>query len=233
MIVANPKNVDLGALAVLKLEEQGLSMKLEPSSDDLPRVVAPRAGRRDACACVPDRDAEPGAGGEAGWHRRRGAPRLPAVQARRSAPRDAAGHRGRLRRRSGRTGTHSSSATYPSLAEMVRDGPGQVPEVGLRASLAAWWSPSSSPRSWCRCRCAARRAGRRTRPTGSRPPSSLEQQAELAEQLMRRAMRSRARRCETRGRPRRSIASACPRSGEVRCRAARRASSRTRAAMAR
>jgi predicted deacylase len=33
MIVANPKNVDLGALAVLRLEEQGLSMKLEPSSD--------------------------------------------------------------------------------------------------------------------------------------------------------------------------------------------------------
>lgn len=34
MIVANPKNVDLGALAVLALEEQGLSMKLEPSSDN-------------------------------------------------------------------------------------------------------------------------------------------------------------------------------------------------------
>jgi len=33
MIVANPKNIDLGALAVLALEEQGLSMKLEPSSD--------------------------------------------------------------------------------------------------------------------------------------------------------------------------------------------------------
>jgi predicted deacylase len=33
MIVANPKNLDLGALAVLKLEEQGLSMKLEPSSE--------------------------------------------------------------------------------------------------------------------------------------------------------------------------------------------------------
>lgn len=33
MIVANPKNVDLGALAVLTLEEQGLSMKLEPSSE--------------------------------------------------------------------------------------------------------------------------------------------------------------------------------------------------------
>ena len=32
MIVANPKNIDLGALAVLALEEQGLSMKLEPSS---------------------------------------------------------------------------------------------------------------------------------------------------------------------------------------------------------
>jgi predicted deacylase len=33
MIVANPKNIDLGALAVLALEEQGLSMKLEPSSE--------------------------------------------------------------------------------------------------------------------------------------------------------------------------------------------------------
>ena len=33
MIVANPKNIELGALAVLALEEQGLSMKLEPSSD--------------------------------------------------------------------------------------------------------------------------------------------------------------------------------------------------------
>ncbi len=33
MIVANPKNLELGALAVLALEEQGLSMKLEPSSD--------------------------------------------------------------------------------------------------------------------------------------------------------------------------------------------------------
>lgn len=33
MIVANPKNVDLGALAVLKLDEQGLCMKLEPSSE--------------------------------------------------------------------------------------------------------------------------------------------------------------------------------------------------------
>ena len=33
MIVSNPKNIDLGALAVLALDEQGLSMKLEPSSD--------------------------------------------------------------------------------------------------------------------------------------------------------------------------------------------------------
>ncbi len=33
MIVANPKNVDLGALAVLTLEGEGLSMQLEPSSD--------------------------------------------------------------------------------------------------------------------------------------------------------------------------------------------------------
>jgi predicted deacylase len=33
MIVANPKNIDMGALAVLALEEQGLSMKLEPSSE--------------------------------------------------------------------------------------------------------------------------------------------------------------------------------------------------------
>ncbi len=33
MIVANPKNIDLGALAVLKLEALGLDMKLEPSSD--------------------------------------------------------------------------------------------------------------------------------------------------------------------------------------------------------
>lgn len=33
MIVANPKNIDLAALAVLSLEDQGLSMKLEPSSE--------------------------------------------------------------------------------------------------------------------------------------------------------------------------------------------------------
>jgi hypothetical protein len=33
MIVANPKNVELGALAVLRLDEQGIVMKLEPSSD--------------------------------------------------------------------------------------------------------------------------------------------------------------------------------------------------------
>jgi hypothetical protein len=33
MIVANPKNVDLGALAVLKLDEAGIPMKLEPSSE--------------------------------------------------------------------------------------------------------------------------------------------------------------------------------------------------------
>ncbi len=33
MIVAHPKNVDLGALAVLTLEDEGLSMKLEPSSE--------------------------------------------------------------------------------------------------------------------------------------------------------------------------------------------------------
>jgi hypothetical protein len=32
MIVANPKNIDLGAAAVLALEGQGLAMKLEPSS---------------------------------------------------------------------------------------------------------------------------------------------------------------------------------------------------------
>ncbi|MBM4398534.1 MAG: succinylglutamate desuccinylase/aspartoacylase family protein [Deltaproteobacteria bacterium] len=33
MIVANPKNIDLGALAVLALEDERLSMKIEPSSD--------------------------------------------------------------------------------------------------------------------------------------------------------------------------------------------------------
>ena len=33
MIVANPKNIDLAALAVLTLEDQGLRMKLEPSSE--------------------------------------------------------------------------------------------------------------------------------------------------------------------------------------------------------
>ena len=33
MIVANPKNIDMGALTVLALEVQGLSMKLEPSSE--------------------------------------------------------------------------------------------------------------------------------------------------------------------------------------------------------
>ncbi len=33
MIVANPKNVDLGALAVLSLESAGIAMKLEPSSE--------------------------------------------------------------------------------------------------------------------------------------------------------------------------------------------------------
>ncbi|HPV59020.1 MAG TPA: succinylglutamate desuccinylase/aspartoacylase family protein, partial [Rectinema sp.] len=33
MIVANPKNLDLGALAVINLELEGINMKLEPSSD--------------------------------------------------------------------------------------------------------------------------------------------------------------------------------------------------------
>jgi len=33
MIVANPKNVDLGALAVLRLDAEGIVMKLEPSSE--------------------------------------------------------------------------------------------------------------------------------------------------------------------------------------------------------
>jgi predicted deacylase len=33
MIVANPKNLDLAALAVLSLESEGIKMKLEPSSD--------------------------------------------------------------------------------------------------------------------------------------------------------------------------------------------------------
>jgi predicted deacylase len=33
MVVANPKNIDTAAAAVLDLEDQGLSMKLEPSSD--------------------------------------------------------------------------------------------------------------------------------------------------------------------------------------------------------
>ena len=56
MIVANPKNIDLGALAVLKLEEQGMSMKLEPSSENsvgsrtasgaMRRAHAPSCSRR-------------------------------------------------------------------------------------------------------------------------------------------------------------------------------------------
>jgi len=33
MIVANPKNIDLGALAVINLEMEGIAMKLEPSND--------------------------------------------------------------------------------------------------------------------------------------------------------------------------------------------------------